>query len=274
MVVSSGIRSEERALISAFARRQVNVEHVDDRRLVVDLGKLSSCATLVLNRSISAVRRRYVSRLFEAQSCVVLNSAQVVETCDDKILTALALALYGIPTPHTQVALCCDAGPVAAREMGYPVVVKSPAGSWGRMVSKVNDDDAADAVFEQRAHLGPHHGVSIVQELVDKPGRDIRVIAVGGEVVGAVYRESAHWRTNTRRGAATSVCPLSDDLVETAAAAAEAVGGGFVGVDLMESADGQFLVCEVNSTVQLAGFVECLGDAVYDRVIDYALQVA
>lgn len=274
-LVASGIRAEERGLIEAFGRRRTPAQYVDDRYLVVDLGKQHfPLPAVVLNRSVSATRRHYVGRLFESQGCRVLNSASVVETCDDKVLTALALAPFGVPTPRTQVAIGCGAGPSAVNAVGFPAVVKSPTGSWGRMVSRVNDKDAAEAVFEYRAHLGPQHGVALVQDLIDKPGRDIRVVVLGGAVLGALYRESEHWRTNTSRGAATSVCPLDDELVKIAVAAADAVGGGFVGVDLMESPSGELLVSEVNATVQLGGFVEQHGTAVYDQVVDYVLGVA
>ncbi len=99
----------------------------------------------------------------------------------------------------------------------------------------------------------PQHSVFYVQELIDKPGRDIRVIVLGDQAVAAVHRGSEHWITNTARGAATERCELTPELAKPALRAAEAAGGGMPAVDLIERSTGEVLVTEVNHTMEFHG---------------------
>ena len=139
------------------------------------------------------------------------------------------------------------------------------------MVSRLNDRDALEAVLEHKEVLGgPQHKVFYLQEFVHKPGRDIRAFVVGGEVVAAIYRTSEHWVTNTARGAVATNCPLYGELVQTALAAAQAVGGGVVAVDLLESERG-LLVNEVNHTMEFRNSVSTTGVDIPAKVVQYAL---
>ena len=76
--------------------------------------------------------------------------------------------------------------------------------------------------------------------------------------------------TNTARGAVASNCPLTPELVDTALAAAAAVGGGVLAVDLLESERG-LLVNEVNHTMEFRNSVTTTGVDIPARVVEYAL---
>ena len=205
-----------------------------------------------------------------------MNSYQVVNTCGDKVLSSMALIQHNIPTPRTVVALSVEAALQAIEEMGYPVVLKPAVGSWGRLLSKVNDRDTAEAVLNHKASLGgPVHSVFYIQEYVDKPSRDIRTLVIGEKVVYAMYRRSAHWITNTARGGEALPCPLSPEIRELSLAAAQAVGGGILAVDLLETADGRLLVNEVNHTPEFHGAAKAVDVDIVGRMADYVLaQVA
>ena len=202
-----------------------------------------------------------------------MNSYPVVHTCGDKVLTSMALIRNGVPTPRTVVALNVEAALQAIEEIGYPVVLKPAVGSWGRLLSKVNDQDTAEAVLKHKATLGrPVHSVFYIQEYVDKPSRDIRTLVVGEEVVYAMYRRSDHWITNTARGGEALPCPLSPEIKELSLAAAQAVGGGILAVDLMETADGRLLVNEVNHTPEFHGAMQAVNVDIAGKMADYVLQ--
>jgi [lysine-biosynthesis-protein LysW]--L-2-aminoadipate ligase len=109
---------------------------------------------------------------------------------------------------------------------------------------------------------------------VDKPGRDIRTLVAGDEVVYAIYRRSEHWITNTARGGEALPCPLSPAIVNMSLGAAQAVGGGAVAVDLLETADGQLLVNEVNHTPEFHGAAQATDADVAGKIVDYTLQIA
>jgi [lysine-biosynthesis-protein LysW]--L-2-aminoadipate ligase len=216
----------------------------------------------VLCREISLSRGYYACLLLEAQGAITVNRAEVIGVCGDKARTSLMLAAAGLPTPRTVVALTPDAALEAAEKLGFPVVAKPLTGSWGRLVTVLRDRQEAQAVLEHRAALpGPQQHVVYLQELVDKPGRDIRVLVAGDEVIGASYRYGAEWRTGVAGGGTSRPCPLSPELTGLALGAARAVGGGVLGIDLVESPDG-LQVLEVNHTPEFRGFATAHGDAI------------
>ena len=119
------------------------------------------------------------------------------------------------------------------------------------MLARVRDEEAAEAILEHRQTLGGYaQQLVYAQEYVDKPGRDIRAFVIGERPICAIYRSSAHWVTNTARGGQASNCPLTPELVAICEAAAAAVGGGLLAVDVLESADGRLLLNEINHTME------------------------
>jgi [lysine-biosynthesis-protein LysW]--L-2-aminoadipate ligase len=274
-VLTTRVRLEERMIFAALERRGIPYTQVDDRHLVNHLqSPPAERYGGVLNRIMSHTRSGYAAHLFEATKARVFNSSQVIRTCGDKILTSLALVRAGLPTPRTVVALTPDAALDAIEQVGYPAVVKPAVGSWGRLLSKVNDRDAAESLVEHRREMrSPAHSVFYVQEFIDKPGRDIRAIVLGDDVAVAVYRRSAHWITNTARGATTAPCELTPELVKFALGAADAVGGGMLAVDLIERSDGELLVTEVNHTMEFHGLAEVANVDLADLIVGHVQEV-
>jgi [lysine-biosynthesis-protein LysW]--L-2-aminoadipate ligase len=173
------------------------------------------------------------------------------------------------------VAFTPEAALEAIEEMRYPVVLKPMHGSWGRLLARVNDRDAAEAILEHKTTLGGYaHSVFYIQEHVDKPGRDIRTMVTGDEVIYAVYRKSAHWITNTARGGEPLPCPLTHEIADLSIKAAQAVGGGIVSVDLLETAGGQLLVNEVNHTPEFHGAMQATDADITRKMVDYVLKIA
>jgi [lysine-biosynthesis-protein LysW]--L-2-aminoadipate ligase len=157
--------------------------------------------------------------------------------------------------------------------LGYPCVVKPATGSWGRLLAKVNDREAAEAVLEHKQVLGSyHHSIFYIQEYIEKQGRDIRSFVVGDECIAAIYRNSGHWITNTARGGVASNCPVTPELGDISLAAAQAVGGGVVAVDLFETDDG-LTVNEVNYTMEFKNSIDVTGVNIPAKVVEYALEV-
>src|SRR5438477_176399 len=162
----------------------------------------------------------------------------------------------------------------AIEELGYPVVMKPLIGSWGRLVSKVNDREAAEAIVEHKDVLGNYlHSIYYIQEYVPKPGRDIRAFVVGDETIAAIYRASDHWITNTARGGKATNCPVTPELGDLCVRAARAVGGGVVAVDVLEGPEG-LLVNEVNYTMEFRNSIDTTGVNIPAKVVDYVLEVA
>ena len=275
-LLCSRVRIEEKLLLAAFRERGIEPERVDPRHVVLGLGEtaLDGCDA-VLVRCLSHSRAVYLGHWLEDKGVPAVSPHQTIVTCGDKALTSAALRREGLPVPRTAVAFDPEAALQAIEEIGYPVVLKPPLGSWGRLLAKINDRDAAEAVLEHKKTLGGYaHSVFYIQEYVDKPARDIRSLVVGDEVVYAVYRAAGHWITNTARGGTTQPCLLDDEIVALSLAAAQAVGGGIVAVDLLESSDGRLLLNEVNHTPEFHGARQATEADIPGKMVDYVLRVA
>jgi [lysine-biosynthesis-protein LysW]--L-2-aminoadipate ligase len=273
----SRVRVEEKLLLGAFEARGVPVELVDVRQAVFDPHRLDSWRSydIVLDRCISQSQSLAVLHLLNDAGVCTVNAADVVELCGDKLRTTSALIQGGVPVPRTRIAFTPEAALEAVEELGYPAILKPATGSWGRLLSKVNDREAAEAVLEHKQVLGGYqHHVYYVQEHIEKPGRDIRSFVVGGETSAAIYRYARHWITNTAQGGRAENCPLTPEIEALSCAAAEAVGGGALAVDLLEAPDGRLLVNEVNHTMEFRNSIDTTGVDIPARVVDYTLCAA
>ena len=271
-VLMSRLRVEEKLLLEQLDARRVRIVRFDDRQFTLDLHQPWRQCDVVLERCINHLRALYTLRVLNDWDIATVNTYEVANNCGDKLLTSSALAKAGVPIPRTIVAYDEESALAAIEEIGYPVVMKPAIGSWGRLLAKINDRDAAEAILEHKVTLGSfHHGAFYVQEYVNKPGRDIRSFVVGDETICAIYRDSPHWITNTARGGIATNCPVTPELHELSLRAARAVGGGVVAIDLLESEDG-LLVNEVNYTMEFRNSIDTTGVNIPARIVDYVIE--
>ena len=270
-VLASRLRWEEKQILEALERRDVPYVFADPRAMTAPKEGLAPSWRLALNREIGQTRALYAAMALESGGVRIINSSDAIEVCSDKWRTALALEEADLTTPQTTLALTPDAAREAAEELGYPLVIKPLTGSWGRRIAMVRDADAADAVLEHTAALpAPQARVVCLQEPVETAGRDIRVLVVGGEPLGAVYRIAEEgWRTNVALGSETRPCRLSDRLARLAVQAAEATGAEIAGVDVLEGEDDELFVLEVNAGVEFRGFARATEIDVAGAIVDY-----
>jgi [lysine-biosynthesis-protein LysW]--L-2-aminoadipate ligase len=272
-VLCSRIRVEEKLLIQELQKRGADFEIVDDREIILEIQRNGWDYDVILERCINHSRALYALRIFGDWGLTTVNTYDVANTCGNKLLTTSALVRANIPTPRTRVAFTPESALAAIEEMGYPVVLKPGVGSWGRLLSKINDREAAEAVLEHKQVLGSyHHSIYYIQEYVEKHGRDIRAFVVGDETICAIYRTSAHWITNTARGGEASNCPVTPELNDLCVAAAKAVGGGVLALDIFEHEDRGMLVNEINYTMEFRNSIDTTGVNIPAKVIDYTLE--
>ena len=270
----SRVRVEEKLLLTELERRGVEIVRYDDREFTLDLAdpSMTEC-DVILERCINHLRALYTLKVLNDWGIPTVNTYEVANICGDKLLTSTALVKAGVPTPRTVIAFTPESAVEAIEEMGYPVVLKPAVGSWGRLLARVNDRDAAEALLEHKVTLGSfHHGAFYIQEYVEKDGRDIRAFVIDGETICAIYRDSPHWITNTARGGKASNCPVTPELAAISEAAAAAVGGGVVAVDLFETALG-LQVNEVNYTMEFRNSIDTTGVNIPEKVVDYVLKI-
>lgn len=273
-ILVSNIRFEEKKVFESCRGRKVEFERIDDRNIILDYRSKISDYDLVFDRSISHIRSLQCLKIFDGWGIKTINNWTVSNVCGDKSLMTSNLSANGIPMPRTVIAFSPESALKAIEEVGYPAVLKPTVGSWGRLVSKINDRESAEGIIEHKFVLGRHHHTSFyIQEYIKKPGRDIRVLVIGDAAAGAIYRKSEHWITNARRGSEAEVCPLTDEIREIALKSSRAVGGGILGIDLVEH-NGGYLVFEINDTPEFRLFMETTGIDAAGMMVDYAMEVA
>ncbi|MDP3582138.1 MAG: lysine biosynthesis protein LysX [Ignavibacteria bacterium] len=283
-LLHSLIRKDEKFLIDEFnAVKGLELVMIDDREISFNLGKDKFDYDVVVERSINHSRALHGLKLFDTAGIKTVNTFGVATICGDKLLTSCALAEHKVPQPEVRVAFTEESALKTIEEMGYPVVLKPAVGSWGRLLSKVNDRDAAEAILEHKAVLGSyHHSIFYIQKYVEKtriengerlPGRDIRSFVVGDKCIAAIYRTSPHWITNTARGGKATNCVVTEELNDISVSAAKAVGGGIVAIDVFETEQG-LMVNEVNYTMEYKNSIATTGVNIPQKMVEYVLQVA
>jgi len=276
-VLYSRVRVEEKWIFAAMEKHGIDYVRLDDRTIHFDLDDPTPWREFnaVLERSISYTNGLYALRILNAFGVPTVNTAAVAEVCGDKLTTSAMLARAGVLQPRNVVAFTPEAALEAIEAFGYPVVLKPVVGSWGRLLAKINDRDAAEALLEHKATLGSvQHSVFYIQEYIKKPGRDIRAIVVGERVLTAIYRKSEHWITNTARGGEGEVCPITPEIESICLNATKAVGGGILAVDLVEHPQKGLVVNEINHTMEFHSAQPVSGVDIADEIVNYVVEIA
>ena len=229
---------------------------------------------VVLERCVSYYRGLHFTDCLEFLDIQVINKFDVANTCGNKMITSMLLKKNNIPTPKTYFSFSAETALENFENIGYPLVIKPIIGSWGRSVMPIKDKDTAEAVIENRQVTdGPQDRIYYLQEMIDRPPRDIRVITVGDQAVSAMYRKSSGgFKTNIALGADPELCQITKEMEDLCEKTSKAVGGGILGIDLMEDKERGLVVHEVNNTVEFKGLVKVSEKNIPKEMIDYAVR--
>ncbi len=275
-IVFDRLRSEEKVLQKEAIQLGHDAKVIDAKltQISTDSKKHDfDFGDVVLERCISYFRGLHFTSALEFLNVPVINSFAVANNCGNKMFMSLLLKKANVPTPKTYFSFTADAAKQNLEKIGYPLVIKPVIGSWGRGIVPLRDADTAEAIFEMREiNDGPHDRIFYLQEIIKRPPRDIRVITVGEKVVAAMYRKSDDtFTTNIALGAEPELCKITNELEDLAIKASQAVGGGILGVDMMEDVDRGLLVHEVNNTVEFKGLAKVSKNNIPKEMIQYAL---
>ncbi len=229
---------------------------------------------VVLERCVSYFRGLHFTACLEFMDVPVLNKFQVANQCGNKMFMTLLLKKYNVPTPKTYFSFSSESASENIEKVGYPLVIKPVIGSWGRGVMQLKDKDTADALFEIRDITdSPHDRIFYLQELINRPPRDIRVITVGDEPIAAMYRKSSGgFKTNIALGADPELCEITKEIEEISTKASKAMGGGILGIDIMEDEKRGLVVHEVNNTVEFKGLARVSRRNIPKEMVEFALN--
>ena len=268
-------------LIEAGEKRGWDIQVIDYLKCSIEimkgelhinyLGKQLPVPDAVIPR-IGASRTFYgtaMVRHFEMMDVFSTSGNLAIARSRDKLRSLQILSKHNVDMPKTVFASNkSSAKDVIALSGGAPLVLKILEGTQGVGVVLVDTEKAAKSVLD--AFYGMDVSL-LVQEFIEEAGgADIRVLIVGGEVVGAMKRQGAEgdFRSNLHQGGSATAHKLSRKEKSTALAAAKAMGLGVCGVDMIESARGP-LVMEVNSSPGLEGIEKSTQIDIAGKVMDY-----
>lgn len=274
-ILHSTIRGDEKLIIEAARKKRVNVKLIDIRTEIFNPQNYRVDFDVALERSVSTTKGTYAVNFLQSLGVQVVNNSEISRVCEDKFLTSLAFHKHKVPTFKFALAFDVDQALKAIEEMGgFPVVVKPSLGSWGRLLAKINDIDALEAILEHKSVLGsPAQKAFYIQEFVKKPGRDIRAYNIGGKTIAAIYRNSPHWITNTARGGFAANCPITKELDEICTKAAKVVGGGVLALDVFETEEG-LKINEINHTMEFKNSEAPTGVSISGAIVDYCIKIS
>ena len=276
-IVFDRLRSEEKMLQKEASDLGHSTSMIDAKIMQINTDSKKDdfdFGDVVLERCVSYFRGLHFTASLEFMDMPVINTFDVASNCGNKMFMTLLLKKYNVPTPTTYFSFSKDAAIENIERVGYPLVIKPVIGSWGRGVIPIKDRDTIDAIIETRELSDtPHDRIYYFQELVKRPPRDIRVITVGDQAIAAMYRKSTGgFKTNIALGADPEICDITKEIEDLAAKASKAVGGGILGVDMMEDEQKGLTVHEVNNTVEFKGLVRVAKKNIPRKMIEFALN--
>lgn len=210
-----------------------------------------------------------VVRQFEMLGCYCLARADAIGLARDKLLAHQTLARHRVPTPPTAFAHSPkDTRHVIDLIGGAPLVLKLLASTQGKGVVLAETRKAAESVVSAFRDLDAYF---LVQDFIEEAaGADVRCIVIGGKVVAAMQRQAAEgeFRANLHQGGQAKAVKLTREERRMAAKAAQVIGLGVAGVDLLRAKDGP-KVLEVNASPGLEGIESASGKDIAGAVIDH-----
>ena len=245
----------------------------DDRRSIHFQEGTVSLPDLVIPRTGSGTDyyTQSVLRHLERLHVPVLNNADSIEAAKDKMYSTQILRQHNIPVPQTMLVRFPVDTAFVEKEIGFPCVIKVLSGSYGKGIHLVRDTLALEELMEFVSSLNSPLNI-LIQEYVDfSPGVDVRVLVVGGKILGAMKRTGADgdFRANISRGGRGEVYPLDDQAAFIATESAKVLDLDIAGVDLLIDSNG-YKVCEVNSAPGFKGFEEYCEVNVAKEILTYA----
>jgi len=213
-----------------------------------------------------------IIRHFERLGVFILNSSQSMETSKDKLATLQLLASNNIPIPKTMLAKFPINISVIEKEFDYPLIIKTITGSQGKGVFLVEDENKLnDLATLVEISKDPNINL-ILQEFVSSSrGRDIRVIVIGGRVIGAMLRtaKGKNFKANYSAGGQVEPYTLNSVIEWLAIESTRLVGLDIAGVDILFDKDNNYKICEINSYPGFEGFEKATGLNVPEEIFNY-----
>jgi [lysine-biosynthesis-protein LysW]--L-2-aminoadipate ligase len=274
-LVADRIGWEEKAILAAARERGARAEWLNDGELCCGSREDLPAAGAYLIRSRSFVRGPLIAESIAAgpHDESVINPAEVIAICSNKVTALAKLRQVGLPTvPYRLVLTRADLA-LAIERLGCPLVLKPVYGGLGRRVMLVREAAVADSMYDYVEHYAQNFDRALIAQPYLEGAADVRVLAIDGEAVAAMERiATGDWRANIELGAVADPIELDATIKTLTTQVGERIGARIFGLDLFRH-DGALVVGEVNHSPLFKGVVEATGIDVAGLIADHALGV-
>lgn len=211
-----------------------------------------------------------VIRHFEQAGVMCVNSSYSIETVKDKLRTSQILSRHGIPIPKTMMVRLPIDDKLVENNIGFPCVIKVVTGSYGEGVYLCEKRRDYRKLMEFIDNLGNKKTMIVQQYMNYRPGEDLRVLVIGGKVIGAMKRiaPEGDFRANISNGGTGISYDINDEIEYLARETSKILNLDIAGIDLLFTETG-FVVCEANSNPGFSGFEKYCGVDVADVITEY-----
>ena len=220
---------------------------------------------------------KYLLEILTKLNIPIFNCKEAIVTCDDKMLTYIALVNHSIPMPKTfpgclsfqkNSSLIEEQINLLESKLDYPIVIKECYGSCGYGVYLAKNQQDLKSMLDIVLYK-PHLFQEYIQE---SAGIDIRVIVIGGKVIGAMQRNNYEdFRSNIEQGGQGSVYFVDSLLQELAEKIAHILQLDYCGIDFLKTKQG-YKLCEVNSNAFFKSFEEVSKINVAKCYVEYLIK--
>jgi len=274
---------ESNRLVESFTNKGIEVRtcHPDDFDIIVDqdlrngikyLGQDFEMPKIVLCRLGAGILpfQLAVLRHFEQAGIMTVNHSESIETVKDKLRTSQILSRHGIPIPSTMMVRFPIEEQLVKDKIGFPCVVKVVTGSYGEGIYLCDRQRDFKKLMEFVDNLGNKKTMIVQKYMGYRPGEDLRVLVIGGKVIGAMKRSApdGDFRANITGGGSGESYPMTPEIEFLALETAKVLDLDIAGIDLLFTEDG-FVVCEANSNPGFSGFEKYCGIDVADKITEY-----
>ena len=199
-----------------------------------------------------------------------INSSDAIDNVKDKLYTMQILAQNNIPHPKTMLVKNPVDSNYVSKNIGFPIVVKSLSGTHGKGVYLAENKRNFEQLVEMMEQFNDRFNIILQEFVEDSHGKDLRIIVVGGKVIGAMKRESVDgdFRANVTRGGGAKPVELDEQMEYLALESTKILGLDIGGVDLLYDGDG-YKICEVNSSPGFNGMEKYTEIRVAEQIITY-----
>ncbi len=221
---------------------------------------------------------KYLGIMLEKLGIPLFNPISSIETCDDKMLTYLALSGNKISVPKTVSApLCFTLGKSVSEDsaqkiidiLSLPLVAKKSFSSLGKGVYLINTKRELIDFINQN----PFEPKIYQQFISSSFGRDVRIICIGKKFYSAIERYSeSDFRSNAALGGKAKKIDPPKAFIEVAEKVANVLNLDYMGIDLLYGENGEPIVCEVNSNAYFNAMDEVAKVNVAKRYAEYIVE--